>query len=462
MPNKTSNRPFLPATSSDFALPSSSSPLSSTSIQSIDEFNPLLFRFRRPSVLAPKHNSDSRLSSPLTTSFTYPLTRSNVEGTANERDKDRMWTDSSPSSSENTTPPLPGSRSEKDTENDSDGNMMKTSHPRTPPRNSSSQSMDAMSEPPERPPPVRRLSHPVRKFPSPLAPVSSVHTPFQQPKLPRILDLVTESRANENEVKSEAQFQRLVASFSELPMQPRTPRAPSDRGRYPEEVGDESQREETPSDDGDDGDFTFAFAPPTSEPISISKPRTPAPQSVNGSVNGDDATIDSPGGITAMDVDVPSSTFGSPSISTPAAHQWRYTPPPTASAVRTNKRKYDDRFDPYPTASKRRAVSPSVSLLRETHSSLSPIYIPRTSASSSRGPIPIPVSAGPSVTSSPTMNGLSRLERPMSVASSPTMRSSMSLASPITRPLNLSRRRPEGEEKEIDGAGDAVGGLSLS
>ena len=49
----------------------------------------------------------------------------------------------------------------------------------------------------------------------------------------------------------------------------------------------------------------------------------------------------------------------------------------------------------------------------------------------------------------------------MSVASSPTMRASMSLASPITRPLSLSRRRGEGEEREIDGAGDAVNGLNL-
>ena len=80
-------------------------------------------------------------------------------------------------------------------------------------------------------------------------------------------------------------------------------------------------------------------------------------------------------------------------------------------------------------------------------------------------PIPIPIahSSYPSVTSSPTVshNGHTRLERSMSVASSPTMRASMSLASPITRPLSLSRRRGEGEEREIDGAGDAVNGLNL-
>ncbi|KAI0040810.1 hypothetical protein FA95DRAFT_1566080 [Auriscalpium vulgare] len=163
-----------------------------------------------------------------------------------------------------------------------------------------------------------------------------------QPKFPRILNLLSESRPDENEVKSEAQFQRLVASFSELPMQPRTPRAPSDRGRYPEEAGDDVQREDSPSDDdADDEDFTtFSFTPPAaaSDSIPIGRSRaTPA-----GSVNGDDPSLDSPGGMMAMDVDIPLSGYGSPSLSSAAAasiHQWRYTPPPTASAVRTNKRK---------------------------------------------------------------------------------------------------------------------------
>jgi len=82
-------------------------------------------------------------------------------------------------------------------------------------------------------------------------------------------------------------------------MQPRTPRAASDRGRYPEEAGhEESQREETPSDDeGNEGD-TFAFLQ-CSEPINIAKPHTPA-----NSVNGDEMNIinESPGG--PMDVDI--------------------------------------------------------------------------------------------------------------------------------------------------------------
>ena len=119
----------------------------------------------------------------------------------------------------------------------------------------------------------------------------------------------------------------------------------------------------------------------------------------------------------------------------------------------------DDRFDPYPTASKRRAVSPSISSLREIHTSLSPIYIPR------RGPIAIPVanSNAGSLASSPTVshNGSMAFSRPSlgSVASSPTMRSSMSLASPIARSIRLSGRRGE-EEKEVNGAGHGVGGLT--
>jgi hypothetical protein len=127
-----------------------------------------------------------------------------------------------------------------------------------------------------------------------------------QLKLPRILNLVQESsRPDENEVKSEAQFQRLVASFSELPMQPRTTRVPSDRGRYPEEVseGRGAERCQTPSDDSDyeeaDG-IPFAFPQPTQEPITI-RTRTPA-ASVSGSLCGDDMiSADSPGA--AMDID---------------------------------------------------------------------------------------------------------------------------------------------------------------
>jgi hypothetical protein len=162
------------------------------------------------------------------------------------------------------------------------------------------------------------------------------------------LNLLTEPRPEEDELKSEAAFQRLLASYSELPLPPRTPRAPSDRGRYPEEVGHEDSHEDPLSDDDDDVEGLFSFDT-QSESIGT-KPCTPA-----HSVNGDDLSMsitESPMGV-AMDVDpvsfhyllcylflTPRQPLASPSInSTPMSIQWRYTPPPTTSAVRSNKRK---------------------------------------------------------------------------------------------------------------------------
>lgn len=139
--------------------------------------------------------------------------------------------------------------------------------------------------------------------------------------MPRILTLLSESRPEENELKSEAQFQRLLASCSVLPTQPRTPRAASDRGRYPEEADSEDPfvREDTPSDDDDeelDESTPFSFGPvsssagpsmttssgpATSAGASKSTTRVPTPAQ---SVNGDDmGMLDSPGAM-AMDVDV--------------------------------------------------------------------------------------------------------------------------------------------------------------
>lgn len=163
---------------------------------------------------------------------------------------------------------------------------------------------------------------------------------------------------------------------------------------------------------------------------------------------------------------------------------WRYTPPPTStSAVRSNKRKstltsclessgqvtdmpklaVDDRYDPYPLPAKRRAVSPSVSYLRDSTPSL---FAPRTPNGGGRiqlpHPIAIPVMPN-SGASSPvvTPSGLSG-SRPMSwgassVLSSPTLRAQIGLASPVLRPMK--RRREEG--KEVEGAGEGVYGLTL-
>lgn len=118
-------------------------------------------------------------------------------------------------------------------------------------------------------------------------------------KSQRILRLLAESHPEENEVESEAAFQRFVASCSDLPLAPRTPRAPSDRGRYPEEVGDEETQEEgSPSDDDDeDVDAIFVLDPQSEQ---TAKPCTPS-----HSVNGDDPPMSLMGSpmVMAMDVD---------------------------------------------------------------------------------------------------------------------------------------------------------------
>ncbi|KAI3622305.1 hypothetical protein WG66_015092 [Moniliophthora roreri] len=442
---KDSSRPSFPATSSDFALPSS---IASTSSLTIEETNFVLQRFRRPSMLAPK----AVLHSPLQASFTIhsssPKRKIFSENDCiddSEVYRDRVLSDSSPSgSSENPTPPLAPNNSEEDLGN-------KSSRPKpvsTPPRKFS-----VDGEP--------HVRHPKRRLSFPL-------------KQPRIFDIVTsESRPGDDEVKSEAAFQRLLASGTELPLQPRTPRAPSDRGRYPEEAGNESQREDTPSEDEEGDSYFLSYPSSVSEPIPISKRHTPA-----SSVNGDDMTnmsiSESPScGSTPMDIDIPS---GSPSVSSTPLNQWRYTPPPTSSSMRPNKRKcefiriiaqvrcmtsvaVEDRFDPYP-ASKRRAVSPSVSYLRDPH----PIISSPINRSTPRLPISIPVaipaaSAATSATSSPTVgSSYTSFPRTVPMTSSPTLRASMGLASPILRPLG--RHRWE-DEREVEGAGEAVGGLNL-
>lgn len=157
--SKSPHRPrsSLPASSTDFALRASSSPLQSPT-DDFNGLNPLLYRFRRPSLLAPKYPSDSRLSSPLATSSTSPLRPSS----ASDVDRERIWADSrsGSESSENATPPLNGSEADKDAGTDSDS-AMKTSRPQTPPRIPSSSSMDIIAESPYLPH-LRRLSHPVR------------------------------------------------------------------------------------------------------------------------------------------------------------------------------------------------------------------------------------------------------------------------------------------------------------
>lgn len=107
-------------------------------------------------------------------------------------------------------------------------------------------------------------------------------------------------------MRSEAAFQRLINSCSDLPLQPRTPRNTSDRGRYPEEAvqdDDLPNREETPSDDDDPDALEYSLNTVGTEAISIGKPHTPA-----SSVNGDDMGMSIPESPSlnslAMDVDM--------------------------------------------------------------------------------------------------------------------------------------------------------------
>ncbi|KAI0361008.1 hypothetical protein OH77DRAFT_1391696 [Trametes cingulata] len=411
----STSRPSLPTSSSDFALPSS--PSTSLPQTASDDLSAFMLRLRRPSLLAPRlgtaHSAEARLHSPLVSSFTRRHS-SNGTGDDSESDRDKMSTDSD---SGNVTPLLPGPSidSESDT-------SMKTSRPRTPPRLASASSSGSGTD--EQMLPVRlqqrRLSKPM--------------------KMPHIQRLVAESQVQENEVQSEAQFQRMLASFS---MHPGPARPASDRGRYPEDAAaEEPQRESTPSDDEElDESVPFAYT----ESALATKPVTPA-QSINGD---DPSMLESPIGF-AMDVDMPSSSVGSPSIAS-----WRYTPPPTSTSAVRNKRKLDDRYDPYPTAAKRRAVSPSVSHLRMANGA------PRLSM-----PIPIPIPNGVhSGASSPIVQGSSSYFNARqsfgsaSAMSSPTLRAQIGLSSPVLRPMTRARR--DGE-KEVDGAEEGVNGLSIA
>lgn len=77
-------------------------------------------------------------------------------------------------------------------------------------------------------------------------------------------------------------------------------------------------------------------------------------------------------------------------------------------------------------------------------------------------PITIPASAVSSAASSPTVtNGFPSYGRGMAITASPTLRATLGMvASPILRPL-ARRREEEEKEKEIEGAGEAVNGLTL-
>ncbi len=370
---KAPPRASLPTSSSDFALPSSSSgPLASSSTVTLDDPAPLISKFRRPSLLSVKSaiHGEGRLHSPLASSFT-PYTHSrrrsrnasfSLTEDSYESDRERMVTDS-PTSGTNTPPLKTNESSEEDLNTNivKPGPSLTRKPPLTPPRRKSSSSMDVQESFSVTTSSGKRIMLPVGALDFQRR-SGQLRLAMLQLKAPRIAHLLSESRPDEAEVKSEAAFQRLITSCSELPLPPKTPRTATDRGRYPEEAGqeEEEQREDTPSDDedGDAGEEPFAFSSSGgSEPINIQKPLTPA-----GSISGDGMFLsvsETSSDSNAMEIDIVSASiaiyilmteaqffeqpFGSPSmssmISTPIS-QWRYTPPPTStSAMRSNKRK---------------------------------------------------------------------------------------------------------------------------
>jgi hypothetical protein len=108
-----------------------------------------------------------------------------------------------------------------------------------------------------------------------------------------------EARPEESELRSEAQFQRVLAATLLSPGGAYfAPRAPSDRGRYPEEARD-ADADVLVSDDDDDDDAPPAV--PMYEGIVVSKPSTPA-----ASVCGDEmpmSVMESPG-LSHMELDM--------------------------------------------------------------------------------------------------------------------------------------------------------------
>lgn len=132
--SESPRRLSFPSSSEEFALPSSKphvSPLADDTPTS-----PLFLRFRRPSLL-PKSSSyyaEKRIYSPLAISFTMPLSRhGSTNGEESESDRERMYTESSPSSSSgNPTPPIV-MPSENDAEETRDENDKAPLNPSTPP-----------------------------------------------------------------------------------------------------------------------------------------------------------------------------------------------------------------------------------------------------------------------------------------------------------------------------------------
>jgi hypothetical protein len=132
--SESPRRLSFPSSSEEFALPSSKTNVSP--LADDGPASPLFLRFRRPSLL-PKSSgyyAEKRSYSPLAISFTVPSSRrGSTNGEESESDRERMYTESSPSSSSgNPTPPIV-MPCENDTEETRDENDKEPLNPSTPP-----------------------------------------------------------------------------------------------------------------------------------------------------------------------------------------------------------------------------------------------------------------------------------------------------------------------------------------
>lgn len=124
-----------------------------------------------------------------------------------------------------------------------------------------------------------------------------------QLKPPRLLSLLAESNPAENELQSEAQFQRLLAAYNGLPIRrPKSSRTASDRGRYPEEalVDNDDDRESSPSEDEEEYSTTAVGSM-----TSVSVPIVQTPGATFDEMSMSEMFRNSPSGsVNGMDVDM--------------------------------------------------------------------------------------------------------------------------------------------------------------
>ncbi|CAE6473070.1 unnamed protein product [Rhizoctonia solani] len=389
----SSSRTVLPSSVADFALahsPRSAPPSPSSPVLFIDEYLPSNIRkLRRPSLLGTAMvRPPSAPHSPLASSFA-------LEGPRRTRSKSAVRpTRRQPNSNSN-------SHSNSESSSGSPAPAMLLDPCSRP------------STPPARIPHRRTLSN---------------GTPF---KLPRLVSIQSEvSNPADAELKSEASFQRLLASNADLPgaFHPHPRPRRRDRGRFPEVYLDD--------DDVVDSDDDDEVMVPKEFPM--------------------DDVLDSPA---RMDVDMGS--YGSPPVlgSLFSLKGWRQTPPPTVAPSRIAKRKLDDRYEPYPQ--KRRALSPSASTFTSSASSNAQFNLSMPPTTTPRSPI---TTAAPAprpglAPSAPIAIPARTPNKAYNYTPGGGLFGSPIISSPVLRPVRvgLSTRG----EKEVDGAGNGVRSLDL-